>query len=130
MKESAKISNAEWKVMEVLWDQSPLAPKEIVNALQAENWSYTTIMTMLSRLVKKEAVQVISKNNTNLYSAAVEKENCIKQETQLLLDKVFQGSVKNLIANFIKNEKLTKNDIKEIRDLINQENLNNGRNEK
>lgn len=50
--------------------------------------------------------------------------------TQLLLDKVFQGSVKNLIANFIKNEKLTKNDIKEIRDLINQENLNNGRNEK
>jgi len=103
--------------------------KEIVNALKAENWSYTTIMTMLSRLVKKEAVQIISKNNINLYGAAVEKENCIRQETQLLLDKVFQGSVKNLIANFLENENLTKKEIKEIRDLINQENLNNGRDE-
>lgn len=129
MKESAKISNAEWKVMEVLWNQSPLAPKEIVNALQAENWSYTTIMTMLSRLVKKEAVQIISKNNINLYGAAVEKENCIRQETQFLLDKVFQGSVKNLVANFLANDNLTKKEIREIRDLINQENLKNGRDE-
>lgn len=129
MKEMPKISNAEWKVMEVLWDKPPLAPREIVNALQAESWSYTTIMTMLSRLVKKKAVCVVPENNTNLYQPAVDRQNCVKQETQLLLDKVFKGSVKDLIANFIDHEKLTEGEINEIRTLLNRESPSGGRNE-
>jgi len=129
MKEMPKITNAEWKIMEVLWDRPPMAPKEIVNALRAEKWSYTTIMTLLSRLVKKNAVRIVPENSANLYQAAVDRQNCVKQETQHLLDKVFKGSVKDLIANFIDQEKLTKGEIDEIKSLLNRKNPDNGRNE-
>jgi len=129
MKEMPKITNAEWKIMEILWDKPPMAPKEIVNALQAEKWSYTTIMTLLSRLVKKKAVRIVPENSANHYQAAVDRQNCVKQETQLLLDKVFKGSMKDLIANFIDQEKLTKGEIDEIKSLLNRKNPDNGRNE-
>lgn len=129
MKDMPKISNAEWKIMEVLWDKPPLAAKEIVNALEAENWSYTTIMTLISRLVKKGAVCMLPENNANLYCAAVDRQNCVKQETQHLLNKVFKGSVKDLIANFIDNEKLTDKEINEIRELLNREDRDDRRSE-
>lgn len=113
------ISDAEWKVMRVLWNRSPMTGGEIVEALEAEtSWNPKTIHTLLRRLVQKGAVTAKRENTYYSYGAALSEKNCVKEETDSFLEKCFHGSANMLLANFIKNENLTEKDIAELQALL------------
>lgn len=53
-----KLTEAEWQIMNVLWENSPATTPRIVTTLRQEvDWAYTTIATMLTRLAKKKVVK-------------------------------------------------------------------------
>lgn len=113
------ISDAEWKVMRVLWSQSPITSGEIIEKLVKEtNWNPKTIHTLLRRLVAKGAVAAKKNKTYYSYSAVFSEEECIKQEAASFLEKYFNGSLNMLLSNFIKGENLSENEIDELQALL------------
>jgi BlaI family transcriptional regulator, penicillinase repressor len=113
------ISDAEWKVMKVLWDQSPITSGEIIEKLETQtNWNPKTIHTLLRRLVAKGAVAAKKEKTYYFYSAVISEEQCIKQEAETFLEKCFNGSLNMLLANFIKGENLSEKDLDELQALL------------
>jgi predicted transcriptional regulator len=113
------ISDAESRVMEVLWQQAPQASEDIVAALLAPTgWHEKTIRTLLNRLLGKGAVSAQKDGRRYLYSPLLQREQWQQQESRSLLDRVFGGKVAPLLAHFSQHEKLSTKDVAELRKLI------------
>jgi BlaI family penicillinase repressor len=116
---SIVISEAESRVMEVLWRQSPQTAEEIVAALlQPTGWHEKTIKTLLNRLLGKGAVSAEKDGRRYLYAAQLRREDWQQRESRSLLDRVFGGKVAPLLAHFSEHEKLTAKDVAALRKLI------------
>src|SRR5580658_8366836 len=115
------ISDSEWKVMKVLWAASPLTAMEIINALAGtEDWHPNTVKTLLSRLHKKKAVGVEKQKNLYIYQPLVSEADCVKTESESFLDRVFGGAVKPLLVHFVEQERLSSQDLDELRRILRQ----------
>lgn len=113
------ISDAESRVMEVLWRQSPQSAEEIVSTLQRDTaWHEKTIKTLLNRLLGKRAVSAQKDGRRYLYAPRLRREDWQRQESRSLLDRVFGGRVAPLLAHFSQHEKLSAKEIAELRKLI------------
>ena len=107
------LSNSEWKLMNHLWQQSPMTITELTAALRADTgWSKNTVITMLSRLEGKGAVRHEEGLRAKRYSPAVEREDAIEAETETFLDKV--GGLGLLMSAMVEKNALTENDIAEL----------------
>lgn len=116
------ISEAEWKVMKVLWaSSSPLSAMDIIQALSGtEDWHPNTVKTLLSRLHKKRAVAVEKVKNLYMYRPVVSEADCVKTESESFLHRVFGGSVKPLLTHFVERQQLSSNDLDELKKLLRQ----------
>ncbi|HET9836173.1 MAG TPA: BlaI/MecI/CopY family transcriptional regulator [Rhodanobacteraceae bacterium] len=115
------ISEAESRVMEVLWRQAPRSSEEIVAGLQrTSDWHEKTIRTLLGRLLRKGAVRAEREGRRYLYAPVLTREQWQAQESRSLLDRVFGGRVGPLLAHFSRSEKLSAKDIAELRKLIDE----------
>ncbi|WP_368490599.1 BlaI/MecI/CopY family transcriptional regulator [Clostridium sp. BJN0013] len=118
-----KISDSEWEVMKVLWKKSPLTSSEIIEILKEYiSWNPKTIHTLISRLVKKDAIEVKKDAPFYLYYPKVSQDECRKMETRSFIKKVYNGSIHLLISNFIKNEKLSDEEIEELKQILDKKN--------
>lgn len=116
-----KISDAEWLVMKVLWQESPLTASLVIEKLKPEtDWSPKTIQTLISRLVKKGALGVNKASSFYQYYPLASQEECMREETNSFLQKVYGGSVHMLLANFVKNEHLTPKEIEDLKKLLDE----------
>lgn len=116
---SPPISEAESRVMEVLWREAPRSSEEIVAALQrTSDWHEKTIRTLLGRLLRKGAVSAEREGRRYFYAPVLTREQWQAQESRSLLDRVFGGRVGPLLAHFSRHEKLSAKDIAELRKLI------------
>jgi BlaI family penicillinase repressor len=113
------ISEAEWKVMECLWKQDSLTLKQISEELTNTKWSYTTIRTMVTRLMEKGAIAADKSSTANFkyYAVAPEKE-CKLEETKSFLKRVFDGSISTMVATLAKQETLSKEEVAELKRII------------
>lgn len=113
------ISEAESKVMEVLWKKSPLNSEDIVSALLLPTgWHEKTIKTLLNRLLSKGAVRAEKDGRRYWYSPLLRRDDWRKQESRSLLDRVFGGKVAPLLAHFSQHEALSAKDVAELRKLL------------
>lgn len=118
-----KISDSEWEVMKVLWKKSPLTSSEIIKILKEYiSWSPKTIHTLISRLVNKNAIEVKKDTPFYLYSPKISEEECRKVETKSFIKKVYNGSLHLLISNFIKYEKLSSEEIEQLKHILDEKN--------
>lgn len=115
----SKITDSEAEVMRVLWEadhELPLA--DIRKTLeQSSDWESSTIKTLLRRLCKKGVV-VSTKKEVYYYKPTVSEKEYNEYTTQSLIDRLYSGSAKNLVAALIGNKKLDDTDIKELRNLF------------
>lgn len=122
MKEiNCKISDAEWIVMKVLWEDAPLTAAKIIEALSSnKKWSPKTIHSLISRLVKKGALGVNKEMPQYEFYPLVDKRDCILEETRSFIQKVYDGSLHLMLANFIKDEKISEKEIEELQRLLDE----------
>ena len=67
-----KLTQAEWQIMNALWEKHPATARDIMSRLPKDvKWAYTTLKTMLSRLVEKEAVSEQKQSNTSVYEPLI-----------------------------------------------------------
>lgn len=119
MKIPTAISEAESVVMAVLWNRSPASTEEVVAALATQqDWQESTIKTLLNRLLTKGAVSAEKDGRRYLYSPLLKREQWLSMESKGLLDRLFDGRVAPLVAHFSKHRKLSKKDIADLKQLI------------
>lgn len=122
-----EISNAEWQVMNIIWDSQPTTASEIIKQLAETNeWTAATIRTFLHRLVKKGALTFEEDGNRYLYRAAVKRHSTIKHASRSFLSSVFDGQSGPLLTHFVKDSKLTPEEIKKLKELLEQKESKNG----
>ncbi|MCR8842336.1 BlaI/MecI/CopY family transcriptional regulator [Paenibacillus sp. SC116] len=123
MRELPRISEAEWAIMKIFWTKSPMTANEVIDML-ADNkeWKPTTIRSLISRLLKKEALGFEQDGKTYFYYPLVSKEECIKAESTSFLHRLYGGALKPMFVNFLKQEKLTEDEVEELKKLLDERN--------
>ena len=113
------ITDAEYSIMKILWSsEPPMTVADVVNALDGSHWTASTVSTCLQRLLKKEVVSCEKRGKTNLYYPLLKQQDYDLQETETFLSKIYKGSVKNLVAALYENQKLSKEDISELKTMF------------
>ena len=114
-----RIGEAEYAVMEVLWQDAPLTATEVAGRVPAERgWSIRTVKTMLARLLAKGVLAHEEDGRRYLYRPAVARADYVAQESGRLIDRMFGGRVTPLVAQLAARDRLTEADIAEIEALL------------
>lgn len=116
------ISESEWILMEALWDSAPQTALELTRHLQpTTRWAENTVRTMLTRLVDKGALRTgENTGGTRTFSPAVSRDSCVKAESDSFMQRVFRGAAKPLLVHFAQSTRLTPEEVKELKKLLDQ----------
>ena len=113
------VSDAEWKVLTVLWDESPLTLMEITRRLEPETgWKKTTVMTFLRRMIDKGTITYIERNRTKYFYPAYDQTNAEYEEAKSFLNKVYHGKMGLMLSAFLQHEELSDAEIDELYDIL------------
>jgi len=119
--EAPRISEAEWEVMEVIWNRYPIISAEIVSALTKEKkWAANTVRTLIARLVRKKVLTFSSNGKTYLYRPLISREECVRHVSQSFLERIFAGATAPLLLHFVKNTPLTRKELAELEMVLRQ----------
>ena len=112
------ISDSEWKVMDILWNNPGMLIGEIRDALSGSGWSYSTIKTLVLRLTQKKALRTEESEKGKRYFPAVDEDASRRMETKSFIDKIYNGSVRMMFSNLVKDSKLSDSEAKDLMELI------------
>ena len=120
--EPPRISESEWTVMEAFWEQSPQTASAVAKALhESTGWAENTVRTLITRLVEKGALKVVDANvQPRCFVPAVKREKCVQAESASFLDRIFRGASKPLLVHFARNARLTGEEARELKKLLDQ----------
>lgn len=127
MKNLPKISEAEYEVMKVVWEGAPISTNDVSLKLSnSTQWSPKTIQTLLSRLVKKGALSYVKEGRTFVYSPLVLSEEYLAEESESFLKRFYHGALNSMVLNFLEQDRLTGDDINELKSLLEQKQRKDG----
>ncbi len=110
-----KLTEAEWQIMKALWEKHPATAREVMDRLPAGvKWAYTTIKTMLTRLVEKRAVSEAKQGNISLYDPLISQRKARLSAFRSLLETAFDGAMGPLVHFLVEEEQLTPKQKKEL----------------
>lgn len=109
------LTEAEWTVMECLWEKSPRTGRETVAWLdQKMGWTRSTTLTMLRRLEAKGAVAGDTEGELKTFRPLIAREDVAVRETENLLDRAYKGSLSLLVSSLTKKQSLPQEEIDEL----------------
>ena len=122
MAEAVELTEAEWQIMNLVWDRQPIMAQDVIGELAGPcEWSPATVRTMLHRLVKKGALQFTPERNRYWYRAAVRRADCVRRAARSFLDRVFSGEAAPLLAHFVRTTQFSPEELQELRNLLDQQ---------
>ncbi|MGA2248835.1 MAG: BlaI/MecI/CopY family transcriptional regulator [Verrucomicrobiota bacterium] len=121
MKRSIRITEAEWEVMAVVWERTPVAASTVLEVLaHRKQWTLATVRTLLRRLVNKGALRQEVEGKRFLYSPLITMAECSRRESESFLDRVLGRAPSEAILHLVKRADLSQDDIQELRRILNQ----------
>lgn len=119
MNDKPKIGESEWYVMKALWTaEAPLSGSDVVKTVSREtDWSQSTILTMLRRLVAKKAVGT-RQEQVAVYFPLLDESEVKRAETSQFVRRVYEGSANLLVRSFIEAGELSEQEREELRKLL------------
>lgn len=120
MRTIPRISETEWEVMKVVWALAPCSAGQVIEVLRQtdSSWHPRTVKAFLNRLVKKKALGFSKEGRAYVYRPLVHREDCVDAASESFLERVFGGSLKPMLAHFVKRDKLSADEIRELRRLL------------
>lgn len=113
--EQYKLFDAEFKFMCIIWDKEPLTTRRLTELCQDElGWKRTTTYTVLSKLCDR---RIVRRENSMVFSI-VKREQVQKYESEVVVQKAFNGSLPKFIAAFLNDKTLSGEEAEEIKRLI------------
>lgn len=112
-----RLHEGELNVMELLWSNKALAAKDISKIIKEYiGWEKNTTYTVIKRLIEKGAIT--REDPGFICRANISKKKVQEIETKALIDKLYNGSLSNFISEYLVNQKLTDNDIMNLKFLL------------
>lgn len=114
-----KLVDSELKVMAVLWREGPAAARHIADVLHEQiGWNINTTYTLIKRCIGKGAIE--RSEPGFLCRALVTKEQVQEEETQALIDRVFDGSADRLFASLLGGRRVSREQLERLRAMIDE----------
>lgn len=123
--EAIQLGRVQLLIMQVLWSKGRATAREITDAISAsEPIAHSTVQTLLRHLEDKGAVKHEAEGRTFVFIPLVEESQFKESTTRDLLERVFGGNVASLVAHLLQHESVSREEIAEIRKLINRSSKN------
>ena len=117
MIQDLKLSNADYRLLSIVWDAEPIASPELCKMAEAKlGWKRTTTYTVLKRLCDKELLQ----NENTIVTSLIGRQQVQKAESRQVLERSFDGSLPKFIATFLGDEKITDDEAEQIKQMIDE----------
>ena len=118
-----KLTEAEWQIMNTLWEDWPATGRQIADRLPENvNWAYTTIKTMLTRLADKQAIKETKKGGIGIYEPILTRQNARRNALKSLANQAFDGAFGPLMHFLLEDQKLTPRQRQELLQALKKEN--------
>lgn len=116
-----RITEAESRIMDALWRESPLSADGIVADVTARQpWGEATVKTLINRLLKKKAIKSERVDGRHQYRPLIQRADYVQTESQDLLDRLFGGELAPLVAHFASSRKLKPEEVARLKRLIDE----------
>lgn len=116
-----KISDSEWEIIKIIWSNPNCTAMFIIEKLKNNReWKPKTVKTLIRRLVDKGAIGYEQDGREYKYYSLIDEKECKVQEGKSFIERVYNGSIKAMVLNFIESENLSKKDIEDLRDVLNK----------
>jgi BlaI family penicillinase repressor len=116
-----KLTEAEWVIMNALWSCYPATARDIAKKLPEDvDWAYTTIKTMLSRLLEKDAVSERKRGNTSVYEPILSRQKAQLSALRSVANQAFEGAFGPLMHFLLQEEKLSAKQCKELQKILSE----------
>lgn len=114
------LGEAELEIMQVIWNaNTPVTSNFILRELQGRRrWQLSTLMTSLSRLSDKGFVNCDRTTGSNLYTPVVSEDDYKTKEGKHFLEKIYDNSIKNMVAALYSNKVIQDSDLEELRQFL------------
>ena len=117
--ENLELFESEWTILQKVWELEPCAAPTVQEALQdKKGWAYTTVKTMMDRMVKKGLLNTRKIRNLYLYSSAVTRSQARKSEIARTLKRAFDGTFTPMMQFLIENGDLSEEEYRHLEQLI------------
>lgn len=116
------LAQSEEEVMRKIWKlATPVSSAMFLEAFSEEKgWKSQTISTFLSRLVSKGYLFVEKHGTANLYTPAVSEDEFKQINAERFIDKIYGGSIKNMVASLVDSGNISETEIEELRQWLNK----------
>jgi BlaI family penicillinase repressor len=118
-KPQLEILETEWDILEALWQAERATARQVTEALtDRRGWAYSTVKTLLDRMVEKDLVTARQVGNVWEYTPALPRQKAQRWAWRRFVDVAFGGAIAPTLAFVARETKLSKEDRTELRELL------------
>ena len=119
MTKSVELTRAEWALMQCLWQRGSASATELQKLLvEEQGWAYSTVKTMLDRMVDKGFLTTERNGNVYEYTPRLRRQSAVSRVVDDVFDRVLEGSLSPLVSRLIENRRLSASDVAELRAML------------
>src|SRR5437660_2057350 len=119
--QSATLTEAELRIMQVLWDKQSATVQQVLEALPRERpLAYNSVLTIIRILEKKGCVRHVKDGRAHIYRAVLKQDEAKRSEIQHLLGRFFQNSRELLVLNILEDEGIDAQELKRPRQIVDE----------
>ncbi len=115
----AEMTEAEWEIMQVVWEKEPCAAGTVQEALAAtRNWCYATVKLTMDRMAGKGFLEIEKIRNLQLFRSCISEVEARRGELRKMLGRAFGGALTPMLKFLIEHEGLSKEEATELREFV------------
>ena len=119
VKSDREIFESEWAILQTVWKLEPCAAPTVQEALQEKKkWSYSTVKTIMDRMVKKGLLKKEKICNLYLYQSGISQSQAQKSEVMKTLKRAFNGTLTPLMQFLLEHEDMADEDLIDLERII------------
>jgi BlaI family penicillinase repressor len=118
-KNEIELTEAEWTIIKAVWESEPCAAPALQEKLfKQTEWTYSTVRTLMDRMVVKGLLKAEKVRNLTLYRSAVTREQAQRGELRYALKHAFNGALTPMVQCLLGSGEVTRAELDEIKKLI------------
>jgi len=120
-KTQIELTEAEWEVMKVVWENEPCAAGTVQEMLASrKDWAYSTVKTMMDRMVRKGALTTTRIRNLNLFHSAISRTEAKTSELRKMLMRAFDGALTPMMQFLLEQQKFSREELTKLREMADE----------
>lgn len=116
-----ELTEAEWAIMKVVWEQQPCTAGTVQEALtDTRDWAYSTVKTTMDRMADKGFLAIEKIRNLQLFRSCISEVEARRGELRKMLGRAFGGALTPMLKFLIEHEGLSRAEAAELREFANK----------